>query len=145
MMMPRTLFTGARTPVSVRTTTLELADKTVGAPDRGRFISRFTACFKLADITLATAIFVGIAGCATISAPPPPPAGAAATTSPEEFDAARKLYVNQCGRCHKFYNPNKYSATDWNLWMRKMAKKSKLTVEQEEMLARHLELYRSEK
>lgn len=78
-------------------------------------------------------------------APPPPPATGLGTTSPEEFDAARKLYVNHCGRCHKFYDPNKYSDSQWSDWMRKMAKKSKLGAEQEEVLARHLELYRSDK
>ena len=103
------------------------------------------ARFKLAVLTLATAIFAGIAGCATMHAPPPPPATGLGTTSPEEFDAARKIYVIQCGRCHKFYDPNKYTDSEWNGWMRKMAKKSKLGAEQEEILARHLALYRSEK
>lgn len=144
-MMLRDLFIGARTALPARTTVRELADEAVRAPDRCGFISQFMARFKLAVLTLATAIFAGIAGCATMHAPPPPPATGLGTTSPEEFDAARKIYVSQCGRCHKFYNPNKYTDSEWNGWMRKMAKKSKLTAAQEEILARHLELYRSEK
>src|SRR5437870_664482 len=70
---------------------------------------------------------------------------AKATDGPQnETTAARKLYVAKCAKCHKFYDPAKYSDEEWNVWMRKMSKKSKLKPEQEEMLSRYIEeTYRS--
>ena len=122
----------------------EAGDKPVRRLLRDWLASRRHGFTRWVEVLLGFGLFAGLAGCATLSVPPPP-ASAAAATSAEEFDTARKLYINQCGRCHKFYNPNYYSSNEWNSWMRKMAKKSKLTSEQEEILGRHLTLYRSEK
>src|SRR5881628_3580134 len=49
--------------------------------------------------------------------------------------AARKLYVGKCAKCHKLYNPAKYSDEEWAKWMRKMSKKSKLNPQQQELLS----------
>jgi len=57
----------------------------------------------------------------------------------DETKAARKLYVAKCAKCHKFYDPAKYSDEDWQMWMKKMSKKSKLKPEQEQMLSRYIE------
>jgi hypothetical protein len=57
----------------------------------------------------------------------------------DETTAARKLYVAKCAKCHKFYDPAKYSDEEWQKWMAKMSKKSKLTPEQSEVLARYIE------
>src|SRR5437667_6761367 len=57
----------------------------------------------------------------------------------DETAAARKLYVAKCAKCHKFYDPAKYSGEEWQKWMAKMSKKSKLTPEQSEVLARYIE------
>ena len=43
---------------------------------------------------------------------------------------ARKLYVLKCAKCHELYDPKKYSDADWEMWMNKMKKKSKLKPEQ---------------
>jgi hypothetical protein len=51
---------------------------------------------------------------------------------------ASDLYALKCGRCHKFYDPAAYSAQDWEMWLRKMSKKTKLTAEQEQTLAQYL-------
>ena len=70
---------------------------------------------------------------------------AKATDAPgDERAAARKLYVAKCAKCHKFYDPAKYSDEDWQMWMTKMGKKAKLKPEQQEMLSRYIEdIYRS--
>ena len=61
----------------------------------------------------------------------------------DETAAARKLYVAKCAKCHKFYDPKKYSDEEWHKWMRKMSKKSKLTPEQEALLSQYIdETYR---
>jgi len=53
--------------------------------------------------------------------------------------SARKLYVAKCGKCHKFYDPAKYSDEEWSRWMIKMSRKAKLTPDQESMLSRYIE------
>src|SRR5882762_1094308 len=57
----------------------------------------------------------------------------------DETSAARKLYVAKGAKCHKFYDPAKYSDAEWHKWMAKMSKKSKLTPEQSEMLSRYID------
>jgi mono/diheme cytochrome c family protein len=74
---------------------------------------------------------VALAGCAG-------PASAGDGTVDENV-AGRKLYVAKCAKCHKFYDPAKYSDEDWRMWMAKMSKKSKLKPEQEEILSRYIE------
>lgn len=56
----------------------------------------------------------------------------------EEIQAASHLYNLKCARCHKFYDPAKYSAGDWELWMGKMSRKAKLQPTEVELLSRYL-------
>lgn len=56
-----------------------------------------------------------------------------------EVQAAHKLYVTKCAKCHKLYPPAKYSDKDWQKWMDKMSRKSKLRPEEKEMLERYIE------
>src|ERR1051325_4682503 len=60
-------------------------------------------------------------------------------------DAAkgRKIYTSKCARCHKLYDPQKYSDAEWSKWMEKMSRKSKLNVDQTETLSRYLNTLRS--
>ena len=62
----------------------------------------------------------------------------AADLSPVEKKAAKDLYEIKCAKCHKFYEPTAYSPTEWDDWMRKMSRKSKLKPAQEELLTRYL-------
>ena len=74
-------------------------------------------------------------------------AGSQATGAPvlseQELKDGRKLYVAKCARCHKFYDPAKYSETDWQKWMEKMSKKAKLKPDQKELLSRYLDTFRN--
>jgi len=54
-------------------------------------------------------------------------------------DSGRKLYVAKCSRCHKFYDPAKYSDEEWQKWMRKMARKSRLNEAQAEAVAQYID------
>jgi hypothetical protein len=64
---------------------------------------------------------------------------AMAKDSPSNDSAAgQKLYVAKCAKCHKFYDPAKYSDADWQMWMAKMSKKAKLKPEQEQVLSRYI-------
>jgi hypothetical protein len=58
--------------------------------------------------------------------------------SSEEIPAATHLYNLKCARCHKFYDPAKYSEEEWSAWMGKMSRKAKLKPAEEELLARFL-------
>jgi hypothetical protein len=69
-------------------------------------------------------------------------AASAAGLSAEEAAAANQLYVAKCAKCHKFYNPAGYSPKDWERWMRKMSRKSKLKPDQDELLTRYLGAFR---
>jgi hypothetical protein len=74
-------------------------------------------------------------------------AGSQATGAPvlseQELKDGRKLYVAKCARCHKFYDPAKYSEADWKRWMDKMSKKAKLKEDQKELLSRYLDTFRN--
>jgi hypothetical protein len=62
--------------------------------------------------------------------------------SPKDIRAAQKIYTTKCAKCHKFYNPADYSQTDWNAWMQKMGRKSKLNPQQHALLSRYLDTLR---
>jgi len=57
--------------------------------------------------------------------------------------AAAKLCKAKCARCHKFYDPAAYNQTEWDVWMQKMGKKSKLKPDQFALLSRYLETFRT--
>ena len=57
--------------------------------------------------------------------------------------AAARLYKAKCARCHKFYDPAAYDQTEWDVWMQKMGKKSKLKPDQFALLSRYLETLRA--
>ena len=64
--------------------------------------------------------------------------------SPKDTEAARKLYTAKCAKCHKFYDPNAYSHAEWEVWMGKMRKKSKLKADQFELISRYINTLRAE-
>ena len=63
--------------------------------------------------------------------------------SDSDRSAAAKLYHAKCARCHKFYDPAAYNQTEWDVWMQKMGKKSKLKPDQFALLSRYLETFRN--
>jgi nitrate/TMAO reductase-like tetraheme cytochrome c subunit len=97
-------------------------------------------------------VVAGLAGCQS-SAPGGHPgsdsipaltadAAQAARLSAQEVSDANALYVVKCAKCHKFYDPADYSQKDWDVWMRKMSRKSKLKPAQDELLTRYLGAFR---
>jgi len=69
-------------------------------------------------------------------------AASAAGLSAQEAADATHLYVAKCAKCHKFYDPAEYTQKEWDMWMRKMSRKSKLKPAQEELLTRYLGAFR---
>jgi hypothetical protein len=61
----------------------------------------------------------------------------------KDAKAARKVYVAKCAKCHRFYDPKKYSDADWSRWIDKMSRKSKLKEDQETLLKSYLDEYRA--
>jgi mono/diheme cytochrome c family protein len=72
----------------------------------------------------------GAGGCAVPAMAKDPPSTQTA--------AGQKLYVAKCAKCHKFYDPAKYSDADWEMWMAKMSKKAKLKPVQEAELSKYI-------
>ena len=104
---------------------------------------------RLAQLLVLCA--TGLAGCesarpaARRAAALPPDAddlARSAGLSTEEIEGARKLYVAKCARCHKFYDPIGYDASEWHSWMIKMSRKARLRPDQEDLLSRYLEAFR---
>ena|SRR2546421_11927893 len=62
-----------------------------------------------------------------------------AELSLKETEAARKLYIAKCAKCHKFYDPARYSDQEWRKWMVKMSRKARLKPQQQEMLSRYID------
>lgn len=62
---------------------------------------------------------------------------------PDDLAAARQLNLTKCAKCHKLYYPGDYSVPDWDVWMVKMAKKSKLKARQTLLLNRYFSLQRA--
>jgi mono/diheme cytochrome c family protein len=85
---------------------------------------------KNTKLFLLALLGLGVIGCAG-------PAIAKASSA-DETGAGQKLYVAKCAKCHKFYDPAKYSEADWQMWMTKMGKKAKLKPEQQEELSRYI-------
>ena len=68
---------------------------------------------------------------------------APAQLTAKEVNAARKVYVAKCAKCHRFYEPTDYGPADWRVWMDKMGRKSKLSADQTRVLNQYLDLYRA--
>src|SRR5262245_33868757 len=105
--------------------------------------------FELPAGLACAGLIFGLTGCSSASvksraAPPPPfPRGGAPLLSEPEIEPARALYSAKCARCHKFYDPAKYTDAEWRDWMRKMSRKAKLAPEQEALLSRYLGMFRA--
>lgn len=66
----------------------------------------------------------------TVATPPTPPAPEAPVvpTNPEERIAIGKvLYDNQCGKCHRLYEPKENTKEDWTPILKRMQLKARLS------------------
>ena len=109
---------------------------------------------RIFAILVALAVAAGLVGCQssaprgrTVDAVPHLDADSANTAglSAQQVSDATELYTAKCAKCHKFYDPTQYSPPDWDTWMRKMSRKSKLKPAQEELLSRYLAAYREKR
>ena len=64
--------------------------------------------------------------------------------SPDRFSQARTLYLVKCAKCHELYDPHAYGEAEWQVWMVKMKKKSKLKNDQFELLTNYLSSVRAQ-
>lgn len=81
-------------------------------------------------LTLA-AIALFVASCGTKKAPAAPatPPVAETTKTVEltpELAAGKSLYENSCAKCHKLYEPTKFTKEEWQPILVRMQKKAKL-------------------
>lgn len=52
------------------------------------------------------------------------------TVTNEQYVQGKAVFEANCGRCHKYRDPTKYTTTQWTKWLDKMAPKAKLSDEQ---------------
>ncbi len=103
-------------------------------------------------LLIIASLALGLVGCQSSSAGSQdqsrvgiPEAGSPTLTglSVEEAARAKKIYRSKCARCHKFSPPADYGEAEWDSWMGKMSKKARLKPDQEQILLRYLDGFRS--
>ena len=55
-----------------------------------------------------------------------------------DLQSGYNIFVNKCGGCHLLYTPEKYSEERWLKIIPDMAKKAKITEEQESLLTKYI-------
>jgi cytochrome c2 len=70
-------------------------------------------------------------------------AGEPAPLGPKDVAEGRKIYVAKCAKCHRFYEPMDYTGPEWQDWMGRMIRKSKLKTAQADLITRYLDAYRA--
>ena len=58
--------------------------------------------------------------------------------SPSEIKEARTIYLGKCAKCHKLHDPLRYTDAEWDIWMRKMNRKARLSPKQAALLSQYL-------
>ncbi len=53
--------------------------------------------------------------------------------------AGKRLYIGRCAKCHKLYDPAKYSDAQWQRWMDKMSRKAKLQPTERQVVSSYIE------
>ncbi len=82
-------------------------------------------------ILVLTAAVLLLASCGTKKAPATPTAPAVTETAKTkeltpELAAGKSLYENSCAKCHKLYEPTKFTKEEWQPILVRMQKKAKL-------------------
>jgi hypothetical protein len=74
-----------------------------------------------------------------------PPLDLAISAGMSESDAlqGRRLYIWKCAKCHALYDPGQYEDAEWDLWMRKMSEKARLSSAETQVLSRYLGTFRT--
>ncbi|TDO70479.1 diheme cytochrome c [Flavobacterium chryseum] len=86
---------------------------------------------KAKILILAAAILI-VVSCGTKKAAPATPTTPAVTETSKiieltpELAEGKNLYENSCARCHKLYDPKKFSQEEWKPILTRMQKKAKL-------------------
>jgi hypothetical protein len=68
----------------------------------------------------------------------PTAADATATATLQELQQGRALYVDYCGKCHGFYNPDAFSPTQWRNVMTSMAPKTSMTAGEVNLVTKYV-------
>ncbi|WP_316632955.1 cytochrome c [uncultured Flavobacterium sp.] len=78
-------------------------------------------------ILILAAVVLLIVSCATKKSAPAAVTEAAKTTElTSELAEGKNMYENNCAKCHKLFDPKKFSQENWKPILVKMQKKAKL-------------------
>lgn len=75
---------------------------------------------------ILAAVVVLLVSCGTKKSAPAVTEAAKTTELTPELAASKSLYENNCAKCHKLFDPKKFSQEDWKPILVKMQKKAKL-------------------
>jgi len=95
------------------------------------YLLKKTRTMKLRILTL-TAVTLLLVSCGTKKAAEVAPAAPAVTETVKTTELTpalaegKNLYENSCARCHKLYDPKKFSQEDWKPILVRMQKKAKV-------------------
>lgn len=62
----------------------------------------------------------------------------------KEKSAAKRIYDTRCVKCHVKRWPVDYPPEEWQLWMKKMSRKAKLTPDEQKLMAHYFDSLRTE-
>lgn len=68
----------------------------------------------------------------------PTASDATATATLEELQQGRALYIDQCGSCHGFYNPDSFNSSQWSSIMSSMAPKTSLNGSETQLVTKYV-------
>ncbi len=75
----------------------------------------------------------------------PTASSVSSTASLENLIKGRELFIENCGKCHKLYNPLEFTDEQWRTNVNKMQKKAHITDEQKELVYQYLISHPSKK
>ena len=68
----------------------------------------------------------------------PTTSSVSSTATLENLIEGRELFIGNCGKCHKLYNPTKFTNEEWRKNVNEMQKRAHITDEQKELVYQYL-------
>jgi mono/diheme cytochrome c family protein len=68
----------------------------------------------------------------------PSAADVTATATLQELQQGRVLYIDNCGSCHGFYNPDSFNTSQWSSIMNSMGPKTGMTGSESQLVKKYV-------
>ena len=98
--------------------------------------------FRILQVIIVMVIIVSVScskqGSNTTGLYVPTNADVTATATLQELQQGRALYVDNCGRCHGYYNPDNFSPSQWSTILSMMAPRAGLNASQVSLVTKYV-------